>query len=404
MSNKTDKPKIMIFVARYLPGFKAGGPLRTIAAMVEHCADEFDFNIITGDRDAGEQKPYPGIKVDSWNQVGKAKVFYLPPVKRTLRYISSLLNRNPYDLLYLNSFFNHRFTGIPLLAHYLKKIPRKPILLAPRGEFSAGAMTLQAWKKRPYLITAKLSGICGKLAWQASSEYEKEDIVRIMGPGIKNKITIAPDLSLAYQEGKNSDDENTARRIQGAPLKIISLARITPVKNIDLAIRILKNLEIPVEYNIYGPVDEEEYWRRCQEIISLMPANVKTVYHGTLSPEKVLSTIAQHDLFLLLTKSENYGHAIAESLAAGTPVLISDTTPWRHLEQAGAGWDLPLDDEQAFIEKIKLMAFMSPEKVIAMRKKTRDYARKMLADPSTIEANRQLLKKVIAKSDNTLNP
>ena len=54
-------------------------------------------------------------------------------------------------------------------------------------------------------------------------------------------------------------------------------------------------------------------------------------------------SLAKNDLFFFPAHGENYGHVIAEAMAAGCPVLISDQTAWRNLEEKGAGWDLPLD-------------------------------------------------------------
>ena len=52
--------------------------------------------------------------------------------------------------------------------------------------------------------------------------------------------------------------------------------------------------------------------------------------------------MAANDLFFLPTRGENFGHVIAEALSVGTPVLISDQTPWRKLAAVGLGHDLPL--------------------------------------------------------------
>ena len=61
-------------------------------------------------------------------------------------------------------------------------------------------------------------------------------------------------------------------------------------------------------------------------------------------------------MFFLPSFSENFGHAINEALSVGVPVLISDKTPWRNLQEKGMGWDLSLDNRRAFIEVIEAMA------------------------------------------------
>ena len=52
---------------------------------------------------------------------------------------------------------------------------------------------------------------------------------------------------------------------------------------------------------------------------------------------------------------------LGPALAAGRPVLISDQTPWRHLAEQHAGWDLPLANEKAFVEVLQEAAGMDDE-------------------------------------------
>ena len=65
-------------------------------------------------------------------------------------------------------------------------------------------------------------------------------------------------------------------------------------------------------------------------------------YMGIVKHERVGEVFAEHDLFLLPSLGENYSHVTCEALSAGCPVLISDRTPWRNLQQKGVGWDVPL--------------------------------------------------------------
>ena len=186
------KPTILTFVGYYLPGYKGGGPIRTLANVVDRLGDEFQFKIITADRDFGDEKPYPKIDVNGWNRIGKADVFYMSPTRRSLKDSRKLLCSTEYDILYLNSFFSPHFTIKPLLLRRLRLISDRPIIIAPRGEFSPGALGLKSLKKRVYLLVAKPFGLYRGVVWQASSEHEEDDIRRWFGSDAR--LIIAPNL------------------------------------------------------------------------------------------------------------------------------------------------------------------------------------------------------------------
>ena len=124
MSAMVKRPIILCFIPFYLPGYRSGGPLRTIANMVDHLGDEFDIRIVTRDRDVFDIKPYPEVKVDAWNTLRKAQVFYASKRTITLAGIAQLLRATPHDVLYLNSFFAYGFTLLPLLARRLCLAPK----------------------------------------------------------------------------------------------------------------------------------------------------------------------------------------------------------------------------------------------------------------------------------------
>src|SRR4051794_3647672 len=109
------KKKILILNGQYLPGYKGGGPIQSCVNMVENLADQFDFYILTADRDFKADQPYDNIKVNVWNQVGSAKVFYMSPNMQTLAGFKRVLNETQFDILYLNGFYSPIFTIKPLL-------------------------------------------------------------------------------------------------------------------------------------------------------------------------------------------------------------------------------------------------------------------------------------------------
>ncbi|MDY6993740.1 MAG: hypothetical protein SVR94_14215, partial [Pseudomonadota bacterium] len=167
--------------------------MRSIVNLIEHLHEDFEFCIITTDRDLGDRESYSDVKSNAWNTVGSAQVYYASPDKLTLPLIAKLIHDTPHDILYLNSFFSPKFTIFPLFARRLGIIPRRPVVLAPRGEFSQGALALKSLKKRIYLFFAKTVKLVSGVTLQASSSYEAADIRRELGDNL-SRIYVATNL------------------------------------------------------------------------------------------------------------------------------------------------------------------------------------------------------------------
>lgn len=382
------KRKILTFSGWYLPGYRGGGPIRTLANMVDRLGDEFEFKIVASDRDSKDTKSYPGIIVDGWNNVGKAKVFYISPKRRSLRDIRRILRSTEYDVLYLNSFFSP-FTIKPLLIRWLGLVSDKPLVIAPRGEFSPGSLSLKRLKKRVYIAVVKKVNFYRGVVWQASSEYDETNIRRWFGKDAK--VIIAPDLPLLIHS--LGESEMRCNKVRGI-LNILFLSRISPEKNLYSALEMLIGLKGQIQFNIYGPIGNEVYWAQCQKIISRLPEYIKVRYCGSVANEKVVPIMEKHDLFFLPTKGENFGHVILEAFCAGCPVLISDQTQWRDLEKKNIGWDLPLDSQDMFRNVLQRCVDMDNTEYMKWSDGARRYGLQVIKDERTVEKNRRLFKEI----------
>lgn len=377
--------KILTFSGWYLPGYKGGGPIRTLANMVERLGDEVEFKIITSDRDSQDTRPYSGIMINRWNNVGKAEVFYTSPNRRSLQDLRRIFCATDYDVLYLNSFFSPYFTIKPLLLRWLRLIPDKPLVIAPRGEFSPGSLSLKRLKKRVYIEVIKKVGLYRNAVWQASSEYDEINIRRWVGKDVK--VVIAPDLLPSV----HAADELAVRgnKAKGS-LNILFLSRISREKNLHSALKIIKGLKGQIQFNIYGPIENKVYWAECQKTISSLPEDVEVKYCGSVAHEKVSATMEAHDVFFLPTKGESFSHVILEAFCAGCPALISDQTLWRGLEEKGVGWDLPLDGLDMFRNVLQRCTDMDNAEYVKWSERARKYGVQVVKDERTVERNRKL--------------
>jgi glycosyltransferase involved in cell wall biosynthesis len=375
------KKVILCFIKYYLPGYRSGGPVRSIVNFVEKFGDVYDIRIVCSSHDAIDNKPYDNIIIEEWNQVGKAKVFYVSNKVIKFKKIFDLLSEMKYDIIYLNSFFTFTFSIFPLMVQYFKFINLKSCVIAPRGEFTINAIKIKKLKKLIYIFFVKIIGLYKHTCWQASSELESQDIRRVIGVTARN-IQVAPDL-------------NFLKSINSTPyqrkdvLKIVFLSRISPMKNLDFLINILAGVSHPLELSILGPKEDLYYWDICKKLIDKLPNYIKVNIGGEVSPEKIQETFSKYDLFVFPTRGENFGHVIPEALSAGTPILLSDETPWQ--EDASLGLQIIPLQKKKWVKAIEEWINLSDTKILKRRQAAKNYSNKItLENEESILRNKQL--------------
>lgn len=382
--------RILIVTEHYLPGYKAGGPIRTLASVTEFLGDEFAFFVLTSDRDLNSSAPYSDIEPGVWQTVDKAQVLYLRPAEKGWRCWRNWLKALEYDVIYLNGYFP-RLTIKTLVLRWLRLIPSRPVILAPRGEFSAGALNLKRVKKALYLTLSRWVNLYSDVIWQASSVYERQDIINVLkSPGLQ--IVVAPNL---VYSGHLSHITTTPKETNS--VKVVFLSRISRKKNLDYALRILLQLHGDIVFNIYGPLEDTAYWQECQTLIAQMPQNIQVNYLGEVMPEQVIEVLGKYHLFFFPTRGENFGHVISEALRAGCPVLISDQTPWQGLEEQKAGWVIPLPNPERFQTVVETLLRMDNDTFQEYSQSARRYGEQAANDPAMLEANRTLFLTALTK-------
>lgn len=375
---------VLAFSGFYLPGYKGGGPIKTLKNLFDSSVGEVSFKLVTSDRDLRDCRPYGSVACGEWNAVGNVSVFYSQPGYRGLLQSVAILCERSYDIVYLNSFFSIRFSLLPLL---ISKLLNRKVILGPRGEFSEGALNIKRVRKQIFIAVYKVLGLHRRTVFQASTEFETLDIRRVLGFDVN--IIVAEDI------GSMEFVDRIPERSLGS-LKGVFVSRISPKKNLLFALEALKWVKCTVQYDIYGPIESDSYWENCRKAMEALPSYVKVNYMGELDPVDVLQKMAVYDFFFFPTKGENYGHVIAEAFCAGLPVLISDQTPWRELSRHRLGWDLPLHDPKVFANAIDELANMTMDEHKALRVSVLSWARNRFSQSAAIEANIAMFRNVHA--------
>ncbi len=346
----TDKPgmekkKIRLFADWYEPGYKAGGPIRSCVNFSRHMKAHYRIYVITTDRDLGSAAAYENIRADTWTSAEEGvEIWYSSPQSLGRALIREQIASVQPDYIYLNSMFSKYFTIYPLMVAG-RGHQAYSIVLSPRGMLRASALGFKPAKKRFFLGLMRGLGFHRRIHFIACDETEKNDIRLHFGQSIQvTQIPNFPGILPPYPDAiiKRPDE-----------LSMVFVGRIHPIKNLDYLLNLLARFEFRITLTIIGSLEDKSFWEECLRTIGNLPPHIRVHYEGEMANRELPAIISRHHIFVLPTKGENFGHAIMEALALGKPVLISDQTPWRHLREAKAGWDLALQDPSGFESAIR---------------------------------------------------
>lgn len=389
------KPRILVFCDYYLPGIKGGGGMWAVKNIAERFHDVYDFFIITRNHDGRDDtSAYSTVQTDTWNDVDEARVFYLAPKKITSRRLGDLVNEIRPDAIFLNSVFSTPVVKF-LVARKRKLFGNIPVILATCGELSTATLKMKRGKKTAYLAAAKAFGLYDNLIWRASFDEEKAEIESVFGSD--KEIYLAPDLTpkTILPDYKPADKPLK----ESGSVKFVFVSRIARKKNLLFLLELLLRFEHQtIELEIVGPIEDEAYWEQCRSAISKLSENVTISVSGALSNANALLRLTASHFFVLPTLNENFGYVCMEAFAAGCPLLLSDQTIWSDLERRELGWNLPLADQQAWINALKYAVAMDAEEFENMSRNARSFAVEWLADTSIEQATADLLSTAIARS------
>lgn len=358
------KKRVLILNGQYAPGYKGGGPIQSCINMVENLYDKFEFYVLCADRDYKETEPYSDIKINQWNEVGHAKVYYLSPDKQDLKGFKEVINSIDYDVMYLNGFFSPIFTIRPLILRRLGKLKKKPLILTPRGDFTGGCKNKKV-KKYSYINLVKLLGLYSGLLWHATSDIEERDIKQKFA---KANVFTVPNLPAKFVPKKPCISKKPGE------LRLVFVSRIFPKKNIKYALEVLSKInEGNVVFDIYGPMEDKGYWAECEELIKKMPSNVKVKYCGEAEHKDIPRIFEQYHAFFFPTLGENYGHVIVEAMMNNCLCILSKgVTPWDdYIEHLYIG--AKLSEQEKFVEIVNRMLQLDQSGIDSMLKFNNQY-------------------------------
>ncbi len=216
-----------------------------------------------------------------------------------------------------------------LFPHALSKHSKAKVVWSPRGMFSPWAWNYRSAIKRPVWRLIQKPALQRVDCFHATANSELEDIRRL---NFKQPVAIIPNGVDIPDISKNRNKRN----------RVVFLSRIHEKKGVHILIpawRAIQSAFPEWELHIAGKVTDH-YGRKMISLVDELGAK-RINFRGEVLGEDKQKMLASARLFVLPTFSENFGIAIAEAMAHGTPVITTTETPWTDLKQRESGWCIP---------------------------------------------------------------
>ncbi len=311
-----------------------------------------------------QETPYPDIPSNQWTKYSEnCEVFYLSREHENKSYIRNLVGNLDFDLCYLNGIFSKVYSIWPL-----DLIGDKKCILAPRGMLRSSALAIKSFKKKAYLSLARIKGSYKNVHFQGTTDDEAKDI---LAQKLSKHISVASNCPRIVREPIPKEKENGV-------LEMVFAGRIAKEKNLLFALQCLQEADFNgIRLKVIGEKYDQDYFLSCKSVSESLQ-NIDVQFLGSLAPEEFEKELQKAHLMFLPTLGENYGHVIYESLINGTPVLISDQTPWLGLAKSTAGFELALSEKESFAEKIKFFLSMDNDEYQNYYRGAISYAKKKI--------------------------
>ncbi len=348
-----NKPTIYIFTDWYAPGYKAGGPIQSVVNLAKLLSKENIVKIITRNKDYGSITPYQNIESNTWINTNGIDVLYLSKENTTFKTIQTICKNSKQDTVIINGLFSFWYSVLPLFLANIYN--RKKVLVAVRGMLHKSALSVKPSKKMMFLAFARGFGLYKKPILLATSLLEKQEIEKSLG---KVKIEIAPNIPISPI---NLQEIEQKQFKPNGILRLLFLGRISPEKNPIAVLKALQTINIDINIHFVGSGIDKNYAQNFNNEIKLLPTNIKVKHTEELPHTEIKTLFFNSDIMVLPSLGENFGHAIFESFAHATPVIIGNNTPWQNIEQQKAGIEI----EPLIIDSIKhaILMFNTQDKI-----------------------------------------
>jgi glycosyltransferase involved in cell wall biosynthesis len=268
--------------------------------------------------------------------------YYLPRQARFYTASAPLLrwidqNVAGFDLVHLHAVFSHVSDWAPAIVRRYGK----PYGVTPHGILGAWGMR----ERHTLLKQASYRFLVGPNLRQAAfvhftSEPEMQQAA-IRG-ALPHSVVIPLGLPL------HSREVSSRPRAQADPLTLLVLSRVDPIKSLEILLEAMAHMraqDCPARLIVAGE-GEPTYIRALQDLAGRLGIAGSIDWPGFVKDGDKEHLWEQADVFVLPSRSESFGVAVVEAMAAGLPVVITEGVGiYDAVQKAEAGLVIPCDAE-----------------------------------------------------------
>ena len=330
--------RIAHVISYYRPALEWGGPVRSVAMLAQATARAgAEIEVLTtnarGDAALPQEPPgtreVSGVPVTYCQARGPRRFFFSAELARELR------RRLPrLDLVHIHGIWTYP----ALAAARVCERHGVPYVLSPRGSLDPWALRQKGWKKRGYMLLLERRTLRRAALLHFTSEDEHttapEEFRAQPHTVVPNCLDVDALLGLGREDAAPTVPE------------ILILGRIHKMKGFDLLVPALRRLAErgrPVRLAVAGN-DEGGYRKQVEELVREHRLEDRVRFLGEVEGEAKRDAFRRASLLVAPSHRENFGNAIAEAMAAGLAVVVSDRVGIAaDIAEHGAGLVVPTD-------------------------------------------------------------
>jgi glycosyltransferase involved in cell wall biosynthesis len=375
--------RLLFVTPFYHPQHKFGGPPRKIHALASGLMRRrVDVLVATFDAENAtnrERRSVENVPVQYLPWIGKGLRQF--PLDR--RSLSTAIRRA--DLIHCYGLYN---LICPIAMRFARR-SRRPVVLEPLGMFPPRARNRLAKRFYNTMLTRRM--VRQSRAVVAASTGEIKDLQEIVPP---DKLVFRPN-GIDLERFKNLPPGDTLRirwNLSSQEAVVLFIGRISPIKNLEQLIIAFAKADISrTHLLLVGPSSEEAYMRKLRSIVSERQLERRVKFAGPLYEEEQRAALGLADLFVMPSLNESFGNAAGEAVAAGVPVLLTNTCGIAQLIDRRAGLAVSLGVE-SLAEGIRVMLDPAQRDVLTAQ---REQVKRELSWDEPVRQTEELYRRII---------